>query len=421
MRKTISAIAALGAAVLLLAGCSAGNDSGSGGDVVTLDYWNFTASTMPMEEKLIAEFEKQNPDIKINLQELALDNYQNNLQVGARAGTNPDVFQAIPEWLYDFRSFDVIKELSKETAAAFEEHFAPAGMQLVTIDGAVYGAPFRFGQSAVFVNNAMFEAAGVEIPAEWTWEEFKAAAAAVTDSGAGAGFAVPVSSAQADLGSSWDWLTHFFSYGGSLFDGDAPAINSTAAVDSLTNYISFYTDGISPDAQLNWVTNDVVQAFGNGEVASFINGPWYISTIESSFPNLDFSVVPAPTGTEYGSAAGGTFIGISAQTEHQEQAERFITFMTSTDVLSRWALDGQFIPPVPAIVEAPEFQTPELAPFTRYISEPGVQIPGLTPSNTALMTSLQTAIEEAMAGRLSPKEALDRAASEWTKILADAK
>lgn len=408
---------------VILAGCAGSSPTNStlpsGGNVVTLTYGNFTAATIPGEAKLITQFEATHPNIKIKLLELPLDNYQNNLQLGVRTKKNPDVFEAIPEWLNDFHKYNVLTDLTPTDKVEYEKRFLPIGLQSVSLEGHLYGAPFRVGESAVFVNPALFKAAGIPIPRSWTWDGFWATAKKLTDpSKQQYGFAVPVSSAQSDLGSSWTWLTYLFSNGGQMVGGGKASINNAAGVAALNNYIKPYKAGIEPRQQLSWGTNDVVQAFGQGKVAMWLNGPWYISTIETSFPKFDFKVVPLPTGTTYGSAAGGTFIGISSQTSHPAEAREFVNYMTSEAVLSKWAQEGQFLPPVKSILSTPPFQTDKLKPFSDHLEEPGMVVTGLTPSNTALMSSLQAAIESAMSGATSPKAALDQAAQTWNAKLA---
>jgi len=93
--------------------------------------------------------------------------------------------------------------------------------------------------------------------------------------------------------------------------------------------------------------------------------------------------------------------------------------MTSDKVLSQWAQDGQFLPPVRSVLQSAPFQAAKLKPFVSHLDEPGVKVTGLTPSNTALLTSLQDAIESAMSGSSSPQGALNKAAAEWNQKLAD--
>lgn len=390
---------------------------------ITLHYWNFTAATIPGETTLIQGFEKLHPNIHIDVLQKSLANYETNLELGARTGQNPDIFQSIPEWLTDLHHYGVVEDLTSSLGSYVNGTFIPAGKKMVTLGGHVYGVPFRIGQSAVFVNPALFKQAGVTIPKHWTWSQFYSIAAKITkQSKTGAyGFAVPVSSAQSDLGSSWDWLTPFFAEGGTMLKGNKAGFNSQIGVKTLTQYVQPYKNGTSPKQELGWVTNDVVQAFGQGKVAMWFNGPWYITTIQTSFPKLKFDVLPLPTAENgnYGADAGGTEISVSAGTKYPTEAAEFLKYMTSKSVLTQWAKKGQFLPPVKSILSTKPFQTAKLKPYANYLNKPGVFISGLTPENTALMNSLQSAIESAMSGQSSPKAALDKAASFWNTKLSN--
>jgi multiple sugar transport system substrate-binding protein len=411
----------IAASFLVAASVSSASRTSKRDASITLNYWNFTAATIPGETALIQGFETLHPNIHINVMQKPLANYETNLELGARTGQNPDIFQSIPEWLTDLQHYGVVEDLTSSLGSYVNSTFIPAGKKMVTLKGHVYGVPFRIGQSAVFVNPALFKQAGVAIPKHWTWSQFYAIAAQITKNSKGYGFAVPVSSAQSDLGSSWDWLTPFFAEGGTMVKNNKAGFNGSIGVKTLTQYIQPYKNGTSPKQELGWVTNDVVQAFGQGKVAMWFNGPWYITTIQTSFPKLKFDVLPLPTAENgtYGADAGGTEISVSAGTKYPTEAAEFLQYMTSKSVLTKWAQKGQFLPPVQSILSTKPFQTAKLKPYTNYLNKPRVLISGLTPENTALMASLQSAIESAMSGQSSPKAALNKAASFWNAKLAN--
>ena len=385
---------------------------------VTLTYANFTAATIPGEKALVLGFEKTHPGIHINLEELPLSNYETNLELETRVHKAPDIMQAIPEWLFDLNHAHVLLDLSSQSPGLTQK-FLPSGRAMVTQNGHMYGAPFRIGESAVFVNPALFKAAHVPIPTNWTWAQFLQDAKKLTNAAKGIyGFAAPVSSASSDLGSSWTWLTMLFSYGGLMVNGNKAAFDNAVGVRALTDYVNMYKAGVEPPSELTWITNDVVQAFCHGKVAMWLNGPWYITTIQSSCPKLAFDTAPVPKGTMFGSDAGGTFIGVSSETPHPKQAMEFVNYMTSTPVLTKWAKAGQFLAPVQSVLSAPYFAKQNLlAPYIANLAKPGVHFDSLTPDNTALLGILQTAIQKALSGT-SPATALHSAAAQWDAKLA---
>ncbi len=421
----IRRFAVLTAAALCVSLClpafSGGASAARKDPVITLNYANFTAATIPGEKALVEGFQKSYPNIHINLEELPLANYETNLELQTKVHKAPDLFQAIPEWLYDLKHYNVPLDLSKQSPG-FTQTFMPTGDAVVSIGGQIYGAPFRIGGSAVFINPALFKAAGIAVPKAWTWQTFANDAKKLTDAAKGVyGFDVPVASAESDLGSSWDWLTMLFANGGHMEQANGKAaFDNSVGVKTLEQYVDLYKQGVEPKAELSWITSDVVQQFCQGKDAMWINGPWYITTVETSCPKLKFLTAPAPTGITSGTDVGGTFIGISSETAHPKQAMEFLNYMMSTSVLTKWAADGEFLAPVRSVLDSSVVKSQSLlAPWVQGLSDPGNQSDALTPDNTTLLDLLQTAIASTMDGSSSASTALKQAASAWNSKIAN--
>src|SRR5690606_8246558 len=92
----------------------------------------------------IAEFEQQNPDIKVQLQPVALGQRDVTLTTAIRAGRGPDVFQLdsnpIRQYIREGWVKDITPFLEKEGGAqAFMQDFYPTIKEPVEKDGKVYG------------------------------------------------------------------------------------------------------------------------------------------------------------------------------------------------------------------------------------------------------------------------------------------
>src|SRR5690606_15811065 len=109
-----------------------------------------------------------------------------------------------------------------------------------------------------------------------------------------------------------------------------------------------------------------------------------------------------------GSAAGGTLLGISPRTEHAAAAWEFVQYLTSTQVLAKWAELGQFMPPRKDLLERPEYSEGLLGAFTTQLNLPNTVILGTYPEIDHLLDILQTELQRALLGEATPKEALDR-------------
>jgi len=389
---------------------------------VTLTYWNFTASAMPIEGTLISNFEKANPGIKIKLVNQPIANYENKVILSARTHSLPDVFQAIPEWLYDLVAAKAAGNITPEVNSAgpaLHNAFTVSGWKLVTKGSAIYGLPFRWGNSAVFINPAIFRRYHVAIPQHWTMQRFLQDAVKLTHPKDGVyGFANAVSSAQSDLASSWDWLGFFFASGGRYVQNKTVKFDGPAGVKTMTWYADLFNKyHVGPPGMNSWITSDLIAAFGTGKIAMWLNGPWWISNIRTSFPRLKFTTVPLPTGVRYGSAAGGTIICVSSQTTQSAAAFKFIKYLTTPPAIAAWARAGAFIPPSSSVLNSGIYRQPPLAAYTEYANKPGVTVTGLTPKNTELLLDLQNGIQSVLLKQKSPAAAMREVTSEWNQVL----
>ena len=103
-----------GAAALTLAACSSGSrKSGSG----AVEYWMWDASQLPAYEACAKAFEAKT-GIKVNITQIAWDDYWTKLTAGFIAGTGPDAFTDHISKFAQFVDLEVLVPLEKQAAWA---------------------------------------------------------------------------------------------------------------------------------------------------------------------------------------------------------------------------------------------------------------------------------------------------------------
>lgn len=385
---------------------------------VTIQYLNWTANEIPAEKGLIAEFERTHPDIQVELVTAPVEEMHDKLLMLSRVKKLPDVFESIPEWSVEFAEAKIAAPIESLTSdKSLVGRFLPSAWGMAQWKKKTYGVPWRYGASATFINTRLREATGLPVPQKWTWTEFIEYAKKLTNTEKGVyGFAVP--GASVDLGSSWCFSAFLFQHGGRLVDQNGkPAINSREAVEALT----FYRDllkkhRVMPPNTASLGAKDVTDLFANDRVAMWQNGPWYIDTMLKAYPSLKFDVAPLPTDKQDGSPAGGSLISISTQTKHAKEALEFVSYMTSDEVLSKWAQSGHFLPTTTAVLTKPFFQEPPISVFVTQAQQPHTTVIGNLPEFTTLAEALQVATEKVFSGVLEPKAALGQAQKQWEQV-----
>ena len=173
-----------------------------------------------------------------------------------------------------------------------------------------------------------------------------------------------------------------------------------------------------PEGFTSMDLNQMVDLMVSDKVAMFEDGPWFIGIIQSGHPDFEVCVAPMTVGDVPGNITGGTAFGISPLSEHKDEAWKFIEFMTSDDILTRWNVATNNMPPNVAALEEPMFQEGPLAVAAQAVEQPGVIPANQYPESDALNGIMRTYLQAAYLGEMTAQEALDAAAAEWDEILA---
>ncbi|MFT4413730.1 ABC transporter substrate-binding protein [Fredinandcohnia humi] len=159
---------------LILTGCSNSSSSEESGKTVLkfLHKWP-QPEYAPYFEEVVEEFEKQNPDIKIEMEAIADEPIKDKLRVILGGNEVPDImFSWSGEFARKFvragAALDLTPYLEEDTA--WKESFIPASLQPFSSDDKNYGIPLRFNGKFFVYNKEIFEKYNLQAPQ--TWDEF---------------------------------------------------------------------------------------------------------------------------------------------------------------------------------------------------------------------------------------------------------
>jgi len=219
--------------------------------VVELTYMSFTYDEHPIEGQLIRQFEASHPEIRVRVITRPVDQFENQLLIAYKGGVSPDVFEARPSYVTSLGLLGVMMDLSPFIHAEgenYQEQFLPSAWAMGSWGDKQYGIPWRFGAFATFVNPEMFQRAGLEVPATWTFEEFVSAAKKLSNRERGQ-YGYAFAGARSDLGTSQIWAAWLFANGGKLLDGLTPKFHDALGVEVLQLWLDMvYRDLVSRNA-----------------------------------------------------------------------------------------------------------------------------------------------------------------------------
>lgn len=342
IRKSLL-LASASAVTLALAGTAAAQDP------VTITFWDNQQTESGLSEfqqAAVDRFEAENPDIRVEVVTVPYPEYQQRLLTAVQGGNAPDVSTVDQIWQAAFARAGAIIPLDGLASGAgmTADMFFTGAWDSANYDGNLWGVPFNVDVwSFSFVNNALFEAAGIDPASAVSWEGLRAAAEALTDRSAGQ-FGVGLFGHR---GEDTVVVMNSFVYsnGGSVLDDTgACALDAPEAVEALEYMVSL--QDFAPSGILNASSGDMRELFLNGSLAMEFWPALEQPTLMNSDIDWDFVVGHAPEGREPVGTYGGWNLVVYEQSDHQEEAWRFIEFLTRADV------NGDVVDLIPANVEA---------------------------------------------------------------------
>ena len=319
MKKIVSVVLSL-LFVFGVTSCAKKN-SGSSQTVTVI----FDTNYKPIMSPLIAQFERANPEIKVN----AL--YSGDQDSMISAGQAPDLLRLgdldMPAMEDIIEPLDSYIERDKYDLTDFYEK----AIEAMKVNGKILGLPFSMNVSLLYYNKDLFDAAGMAYPsAEWTYDDFEFAARQLTVKD---GRGKITQWGCTTVGGWWgEWLTYVRANGGDWMNSDNTAciLDSEAAAKGL----QFYYNKCTGQNRYAPGPKDVQESFAGGKAAMEIGGHTGYWTSYNSLPNLNWDVQVLPRDpesvTDGGEMAFPTY-SISKTSVNKEGAWKFLQFITGRE------------------------------------------------------------------------------------------
>lgn len=437
-RRRLATVTALVTLVVIAAACtgksSTSNDGGGSGPI-TLTLWhgygkvetnngqvNYEAKSL---NDLIATFNATHTNIQVNPVFIGSnDNALEKLTVALQGGKQPDITYQYGTSLPQIATAPGVMDLTgRVTDPAFQwNDFVEGARAASQVDGHVYAIPALIDDLAIVYNKDLFDAAGLDYPtADWTWDDFRAAAQALTDPATKQfGFAYPIDASEDTV---WHYDAMLWGAGGDILNSDntQAAFNSDAGVQALTTLRDMaVTDQSIYLDQKN--TGKIDDLFNSGNIGMLITGPWALSGYPSV--NYDVQIMPAYPGGTHASIAGpDMWVMFDNGDGRGDAAWEFMTWLTASEQVKADSLVSGHLPIRRSVVDAPGF----VDRFDATFPGEGLFAQNLTNVTKArpvlqaydqISRIMGEAIVRVMLGQGEPKTALDDAAQQVNAILA---
>ncbi|WP_066253248.1 ABC transporter substrate-binding protein [Neobacillus drentensis] len=344
MKKVFTLFLTLMLVIGILAACSEKQSSSSAkkdDEPVTIKLHTYGTEDAYKWKKTVSAFEKKNPDIKVEVVQLSekQDSQEalKKIDLAAASGEEMDVIMfPFIDALAQRVNLGMVEQLDKyieSDGINMEEEYK---FDLKVKDH-YYAMPGKFNLMYVLLNKDRLDAAGLEVPKEWTWDEFQEYAKKLTGDGHyGTYFHGPFQFAWSQY-MSLNLISQESNAGFLKVDGTSN-MDDPLYKKSLELRVKMEKEDKSavPYSQMISQKLNYRDQFFTQASSMIVTGSWLLSELGGSdrFP-VDFNIAVAPMPKNNPSdkfsynPAGGDLLGIYANSKNKDAAYKFIKWYST--------------------------------------------------------------------------------------------
>ena len=288
--------------------------------------------------KLLPEFERQNPGIRVNLQQLPWLSAHEKLLTAFAGESLPDVSPIGNTWIPEFAALDALEPLDEEIAgtAGFDvPDYFPGVWDSGVVDGKTYAVPWYVETRLPFYRVDLLAQAGIATPPQ-SWDEWRKAMQAVKREVGPERYAIllPLNEFEPLLSLAMQQPDPLLRDGGRYGN-----FRSAGFKRALGFYKELFDQKLAPVVTNNQISN-VWDEFGKGFYSYYISGPWNIAKFKERLPaeqQEDWMTMPLPGPNGPGaSLANGTSFVVFRQSTHKAAAWKLIHYLSLPQTQARF-------------------------------------------------------------------------------------
>ncbi|KKI93207.1 ABC transporter substrate-binding protein [Bacillus sp. SA1-12] len=322
------------AAIFFLSACTSPNESDTTGDKggaesneVTIWAWDpkFNIAALEVAKEI---YEKENPDVKINIVENAQQDIVQKLNTGLSSGTTNGLPSIV--LIEDYRAQSFLKAYPDSfyelTDVFNKDDFAEYKVTATSIDGKQYGLPFDTGVTGLYVRTDYLQEAGytVEDLQGITWKEYIEIGKKVKEATGKHMLTIDPN----DLG----FIRVMIQTAGSWYLGEDGVTPTLAGNEDIKEAFGIYKEMVDADiVKPNSDWSQFVASFNNGDVASIPTGNWITPSVKAEASQSGkWAVVPIPKLSAEGAVNASNLGGSSWYVLNGPNAEKAADFLGKT-------------------------------------------------------------------------------------------
>lgn len=382
----------------------------------TLQLWMTGVGLDKFMNKVVPEFERANPTIKVETTNLSWSSYQEKILTGVSAGAGPDVMSFYSVDTAPWAARGVLADLTENIDA---NAFIPNALANGRWNGQIYALPIGLRMRPLYYRTDFLKEAGFRGPPQ-TWPEMRDYAKKLVKKDSGGniervGFWVPTNHPYKTV---QVWLTFLWNAGGDVFseDGKKAIFNSPAGVEA-TEYLASFLNKDKVDAPGTIKIDNV--DFAQGRVAMLVSNI-VTRDLLKNYKDLkdDVGIAMVPKDKSQYIELSGDMLGVAANSQHKQAAMALLNFIAAKpEIAQKYYEIDRTIPSLKALANSEYVKSDPWIPTYLSFMDHARPLPA-NPHWTEISAVITKALDSAYLDGVPAKKALDDAANEANQILS---
>ncbi len=315
-----------------LCGCTKKDDKA----IVQFASWG-SKSEIDILKPILADFEKENPDIKVDFMHIP-QNYFQKIHLLFASNTAPDVIFINNLYLPIYANAGLLKEIPRHSELVSESDYYINALNTLSFDNKLYAVPRDVSNLVIYYNKDIFDRNYVPYPKDdWTFDDFLQKSKSLTN--------------QNTFGISFEedalyYLPYLMSAGGGILSDDLKTeiINSPQSQKGLNFYADLRKKYHTAPLKSDSASATMAQMFLQGKLAMHLSGRWLTPKYREE-AKFNWDIAPFPRGNR-GSIVPMDASGwaISNSTKHPKEAELLVKYLSSKESIEKFTQSGLIVP-----------------------------------------------------------------------------
>lgn len=338
-------------------------EEAASGEVTELSFWYFAEMHEYFYSPGIEDWNANNPDkqVKVNFELYPNQELGSKLLIALQSGSGaPDMVDININYFSNFLQGDIQLAPLNSVVDPVRENFIQSRFDIYSKDGTVYGLPTHVGATVVYYNKELTDAAGVDIDAIKTWDDFENAGRTYTAATGKAFLGI-------ETGNQRPFWPMIVQKGGDyLAEDGSVTLDSQTNIDVLTrikkwNKEDKFAVGLPGGST---ATEETYAFINGGEIAALIMPMWYMSRYIDYMPDIKGKVYVRPMPKDEGDALsagiGGTGTAVTLQSKNVDLSVELLGHLKLTKEANiRFWEHAKFDPPRWDVWDTESLQQPD--------------------------------------------------------------